>query len=334
MPTCIVADLGGTFLRCALVGDNDALTVAERIRLPGNAISRTAAVWDDIVDAIAAYARRRASDLPAGAPIAFAFPGPIVDGVPTGAPTVLGGLVDTPDVGARLAEAARRPVVMINDVSAAAWYFRERIAAERFVVVTVSSGIGAKIFDRRHPLGVIDDLPYAGEIGHLVVDGGESAPTCDCGGRGHLGSIASARGFERSARAAALADPAGFARSAAVVRFGAAAETLCNERHLVPALRLDDPWCTTLLRASTEPLTNVIRTLCVGGGLGGIVLMGGFAQALGERYRQLVVDGVGRFSDCGPSRAVMHLPVVLAGRGEEPSLVGAATFARHLRAAA
>src|SRR5450755_3629275 len=106
MPTCIVVDLGGTFLRCALVGDKDALTAAERIRLPDDAVSRTSAVWDNIVDAIAAYARRHSTDVSSRAPIAFAFPGPIVGGVPTAAPTVLGGLVDTPDIGARLADAS------------------------------------------------------------------------------------------------------------------------------------------------------------------------------------------------------------------------------------
>lgn len=112
-----------------------------------------------------------------------------------------------------LERVTRRPVVMLNDLSAAAWHLAESTPLNRFLVVTVSSGIGSKIFGRCHPLGVIDDLPYAGEIGHVVVDESSDTLVCDCGGRGHLGAIASGRGIERSARRQAALFPAAFERS-------------------------------------------------------------------------------------------------------------------------
>lgn len=329
MKTCIVADLGGTFLRCALVSDSGSLFGLERSRLPGDAFSRSETIWADIVDAIAAYASRHSAEVPAEAPIAFAFPGPIVGGkLITSAPTVLGGDCVVPDLRALLATRTGRDVVIINDVSAAAWYFGEHIWADRFVVVTVSSGIGAKIFDRKHPLGVLDDPPSAGEIGHLVVDERRTAPMCDCGGQGHLGAFSSARGFERIARAAAARDVGGFSQSANVTQFGATPATLSNEVHLVPALRADDAWTMSLLRASIKPLAGVLRALCVGSGLGSIVLMGGFAQELGETYRGLVEDAVGMLSDRGPARTRVPTPIVVARQCEEPSLIGAATYAR------
>ena len=114
------------------------------------------------------------------------------------------------------ARAHRPPRLSLNDVSAAAWYLSSRTRARRFLVVTVSSGIGSKLFDRDHPAGVIDDPPYAGEIGHVVVDPGDDAPLCGCGGRGHLGAISSGRGTERLARERA------------------AFPTLTNEEHLAP----------------------------------------------------------------------------------------------------
>ena len=65
---------------------------------------------------------------------------------------------------------------------------------------TVSSGIGSKMFDRKSSQGVIDHLPYAGEIGHIVINDDAHAPVCDCGAKGHLQAIASGRGIERAAR--------------------------------------------------------------------------------------------------------------------------------------
>jgi predicted NBD/HSP70 family sugar kinase len=328
---CVVADLGGTFLRCAIVV-GDAIGNLERIRLPGSADSGRETIWPDIVEIIGAYVARHAEDISPASSIAFAFPGPIVDGgIPASAPTVLGGNGSIPDVRALLSYRTRRDVVILNDVSAGAWYFSQRAPANRFVVVTISSGIGAKIFDRRHPLGVLDDVPSAGEIGHLVVDDDRAAPLCDCGGRGHLGAIASARGFERAVRIAALSDGPGFGRSLNVTRFGATAQKLTNEAHLVPALQAGDPWTVALLRSAVRPLAGVLRTLCVANGLDAIMLMGGFAQALGETYRSLVANAVGSLSDAGPARRDFTHRVFLAAAGEEPSLVGAAAYERMSR---
>lgn len=330
MTDCVVADLGGTFLRCAVVRAGTELTALERIRLPGTAASRRPEIWNEIVEAIARYIDRHAAHIRPSTPIGFAFPGPIVGGAVTAAPTVRGGGA-IPDVGSMLAERTGRTIGIVNDVSAAAWYFAERRTVDRFIVVTVSSGIGAKMFDRRHPGGVFDDTSFAGEIGHLVVDRTIDAPLCDCGGTGHLGAIASARGLERSVRAQARRDVAGFARSALAVRFGATPATLTNELHLLPALRAGDPWAMRLLRASIEPLAAVLRALCVGSGIEAVVLMGGFVQALGEPYRALVADAIGMLSDCGPARSGRPVTVMLATAGEEPSLLGAAAFMRRLQ---
>jgi len=59
--------------------------------------------------------------------------------------------------------------------------------------------------------------------------------------------------------------------------------------------------------------------------------MGGFAQALGEQYRSLFEDAVGMLSDRGPARADLRSGIILARADEEPSLVGAAAYARMNR---
>ena len=111
-------------------------------------------------------------------------------------PTVTGN-DQVPDLRQMIARATGRACTLLNDVSAASWHFAVRLTAERFGVVTVSSGIGFKIFDRRLGACVNDD---AGEIGHLVIDESAGARRCECGERGHLAAFASGRAVEQAAR--------------------------------------------------------------------------------------------------------------------------------------
>jgi glucokinase len=327
---CVVADLGGTFLRCALATDDGRLLDLRRLRLADDVGARGDALWPRLVESTAAYARAHETALAPGDPLVFAFPGPVVDGrfFPAGAPTVTGSGGAIPDLASALAAACGRPVLFLNDVSAAAWYFAEQCAADRFAVVTISSGIGMKLFDRNHPRRVFDELPYAGELGHIVVDRSPDAPPCDCGGRGHLGAVASGRGFERSARREALAHPAAFAASACVTRFGASARMLSNEVHLVPAVRAGDPWACDLVRRAADPLARVLLPLVIGAGLERIVLMGGFAQSVGPYYLAAVQEAFAAAGDCGPARPDVKALFALAREGEEPSLRGAAVYAQ------
>jgi predicted NBD/HSP70 family sugar kinase len=308
----IVVDLGGTFLRIGVVDGLD-LRRLEATRLAEFG-ERNGDVWDDVVASVAAFsARLEREGVPLEGGIAIAFPGPVAEGgVVAGAPTVVGASRVIPDLAAAIALATRRPAVLLNDVSAAAWYFGDRLSSERFGVVTVSSGIGAKIYDRGRRPPVLDLPPYAGELGHIVVDRGPHAPACDCGGRGHLGAIASGRGFERLARLE-LADP-----------------TLTNEADLIPALRAGEPLALALLHASVRPLAGTLAALIVGAGLERIVVIGGFARALGTLYRDVLTAELAGSFDAGPIELDLEGLVTVCGPDEEPSLLGAARFAQAL----
>ena len=231
-------DLGGTFLRGALIGTGETLTDLAKHRLAS--LLGAAGVWDRVTDTMAAYEAAHRGALPASAPIVVAFPGPVAaNSRILQAPTVAGAAA-VPDLAFALGTRTGRTVHVLNDLSAAAWYLAEYHDARRFLVVTISSGIGSSFFDRSHPARVLDDPPYAGEIGHFVVDDRDDAVVCDCGGRGHLGGIASGRGIERAARRHAAVDPAGFARSlpASLAR----GSVLNNEAHIVPSALAGDEW--------------------------------------------------------------------------------------------
>jgi predicted NBD/HSP70 family sugar kinase len=328
---CAVVDLGGTNLRCGLVSSAGKLVLQERTKLGTVPQTRGDAIWTRIVNVIAGFISDHAAAIAHDVPVAIAFPGPILDDRAVGqAPTVAGDAI-VPDIVAMVRSRVRHHVVMLNDVSAAAWYFEERMPVERFAIVTVSSGIGCKVFDRGRP-GVIDDVAYAGEIGHLIVDRSSDPLLCDCGGRGHLGAISSGRGFERFARRAAQADPAAFAASACAKQFGAVAETLNNEIHLVPAVIAGDRWANTILAATVAPLAETVGVMTIACGLEGLVIMGGFAQSLGEAYKRTLSHALGTISDCGAARVALGDFIMLAEPGAEPGLIGAARYARTRRA--
>src|SRR5207247_836890 len=81
-------------------------------------------------------------------------------------------------------------IVLENDVSAAGYRFL-RSADEDLCVVTVSSGIGNKVFIQGRPM--IGPAGRGGEIGHCRVDASPTAALCNCGEHGHLGAVSSGR---------------------------------------------------------------------------------------------------------------------------------------------
>jgi predicted NBD/HSP70 family sugar kinase len=331
MPALAV-DLGGTFLRCGVALDSGEVVAIARTRIL-NFVGGAEAdeIWEAVLSGIDAYGRENEARLEPGDPIVFCFPGPIQDGASiVAAPTVTGARSAVPDLAAELRRRTGRDVHLLNDVSAAAWYLSGIVDADRLMVVTVSSGIGSKIFDRRHPRGVIDDVPYAGEIGHCVVDRSVDAPTCDCGGRGHLGAIASGRGTERLARRRAAADPASFARSACAREFGATAQTLTNEEHFVPAVRAGDAWSLDVLQAAAQPLADVISAAAFAAGIRRVEIIGGFALEIGPRY----IECLERCLAPQSGVAGLGLPasgfVAAATPHPEACLFGAARFAGRL----
>src|SRR5262249_45125619 len=134
-------------------------------------------------------------------------------------------------------------------------------------------------------------------IGHAVVDASADAPGCDCGGRGHLGAIASGRGIEREARRRAAADPTAFAASGCASRYGATATTLTNEGHLVPAVLEGDAWAGAVVRSAVRPLARLLLPIILAIGLEKVIVIGGFALAAGQVYVRMVEDSLRELND-------------------------------------
>ncbi len=318
----LVFDMGGTNLRAARVDPaTGALDCVVSQSTPnffgddnvGDALGTLAGLLAEVADRIAG-----------GAPITaicVGFPGPVDDdGCVLAAPTVWGRqALDRFPLKALLE--ARWPgvaVEIVNDITAAGYNFVDARNRD-FVIATVGSGVGSKLFMEGKP--VLGANFRGGEIGHLRVDFSADAPVCDCGGVGHLGAIASGRGVLRSATAKAVADPPAFRGSALFDKCGGDPGRLANDM-LVDAFRRGDAWMTQTLRDCSRPLAQAFASVHLHAGIERFIVIGGFAQALGEDYRRLLCDGAQAIAwNNGFS---WERGIHLAGASDMPGLGGAA----------
>lgn len=330
--TALVFDLGGTHLRCACLTRERKLDnlIQERVRSFHDGLSFSA-IWSELLDKVVSYVESSQQLVEPNAPLAFSFPGPLrEDGSIVNAPTVSGLDEHIPDIRAELARRTGRGVYLLNDVSAASLYLARESPWDRFMVITISSGIGSKVcFRTSGNLSLFDKGPYAGEIGHLTVDESETAPTCDCGGKGHLGAIASGRGVELLARKRAIANSSLFSRSLCHRKFGATAETLSNERHIVPSIRERDAWSLNVLEQACRPLAKVLNTVILAVGLQGIFVIGGFASSVGLIYVEVLTHLLQTRNDYSPLVFTPRM-VKLGELDEQACLHGAAEYALML----
>jgi len=291
-------DIGGTHLRGAVVelrsGQARILeqqrraSPSHRVRPELSAPQRLQLV----IDFIAEFTQQ-ASTRYGVAELVAAFPGPVqgrgtVSNLATlcgpdaklGAPMPLHELLQIRLPG--------HSVLVLNDVSAAG--FRFAAEAQDFALLTLGSGIGLKVFIKGQP--ITGPNGRGGELTHMVFDRSPQAPICDCGGRGHLGALASGRAWQRAC---------------------AELKTAGSEPDL-------HEFC--------EPLARAVAMLHYSLGLEHFVFAGGLSEGLGDRLRAAIVarlaeqgwdtgqdwNGMVRLAPADDSHALIGGAFALAGR--------------------
>ncbi|MEW1696241.1 ROK family protein [Streptomyces sp. NPDC091278] len=316
-------DVGGTTLRVGtfdagaggLLPDVRRTPVDGMARFPGAPVP---VLQERVVEQIAREAERRAG-VRGSDGLCVAFAGPVGrDGTVRGAPTVWGGGGGPLPLRELLEARLPVPVLVVNDLTAAAWRYGAD-SPEAFCLLTVSSGIGNKVFRGGEVL--LDDEGHGGELGHWTYDRSPDAPECDCGGRGHLGALASGRGVLAAVRRAALADPEGYAGSALARAAAGPAEV--DNPAVAAAVRAGDPFATEVLRGTLVPLAAAIDGVFTSIGIRRYVLVGGFALAVGERYRELLVAELVRRGCFGLTDGQAGAMVVLGEDDDDHGLIGA-----------
>jgi C7-cyclitol 7-kinase len=331
----LVFDIGGTLLRAA-VYDGSSATLSEvraiespsYVRHPGHG-------WLDLRRELTTeMSRLRAEVDPSGHArlAAISFPGPVdVARRVLAAPPLWGSLGEYPFAFEDELRAAWPgvDVRVMNDVTAAGYrYLRD--ASDEFCIVTVSTGVGNKVFVGGRPL--LGPSGGGGEIGHLRVDPRPDAAPCDCGGRGHVGAIAGGRCLLATAREVAARAPEDYARSKLATAMGLDGRALTAEAIAI-AYREGDPWALARIEPAAKALGGALAAIHMAIGVERFVLIGGFALGLGPRFAAEVRAAI--HANCWQGRATAESPLAVtlgetdgrcalvgAGRGAHLALLG------------
>ncbi|HTU68073.1 MAG TPA: ROK family protein [Steroidobacteraceae bacterium] len=205
--------------------------------------------------------------------IVVAWPGPVDEGVALRSPTILGPALDR-RFDVRSAFAGRFPgatVHVMNNLTAAGYHFVGQGMTD-FCIVTVASGIGNKVFLGGAPQ--VGRGGFGGEIGHLKLTPSPASPISMH--VSELGSLASSRGTMWLDQAW----DGGVLRATAV-------DSVDND-DFVAAFRMGERRAVRVVQAAAWPLAVALGALHLGIGLEKFLIVGGFAKALGERYRRLL----------------------------------------------
>lgn len=280
--TSLVFDIGGTSLRAGLwVGGQ--LTKTCNAPSPGVDITRHPDPVGNLLERLQAMAAELLGSGQAEAKhasaVGIAFPGPIdAAGCVQQAPTLWGASLEHPvPLADHVAEAFPNSTVrVVNDVTAAGYRYVSQ--HNDFCIVTVSSGIGCKVFQAGEV--VVGREHRGGEIGHWRIDDSVNSTICECGGRGHLGAIASGRATPWQLEMLHQDSPELFVRS----RLGLGA----SNTELVEAFHDGDILARAVVLRGTQALGSALALLHLGMGIERFVIFGGFAQALGSEYINLL----------------------------------------------
>ncbi|MER7623838.1 ROK family protein [Streptomyces sp. NPDC126503] len=293
-PVYLVADLGGTTLRAGWARAGD-LTVSGVRRVAVDGITRypglsAGELQARVVDQLVRLLRECSLTAPRSpSAVAVAFAGPVGrTGTVVDAPTIWGPRGPELPLARILGREFAVPALVLNDVTAAGWRYAASDGGEDddyFCMVTVSSGVGNKVFRRGEVL--LPDDGRGGEIGHLRVDFAADAPWCDCGDRGHLGAVASGRGALHAAGVLARRFPGAFARS--VLSAACAGDPgRLSAQQVAAGVRSQDAFAVRAVTPGVRHLGRTLAALHTALGVGRFVVMGGFARAAGEPYLRLL----------------------------------------------
>lgn len=321
----LVFDVGGTHLRAGCYAHSQAvLSRSARMTTPNfrrHPRTNPKRITQKLVEAMKVLAVELGMENPEDVVVAFA--GPVdTQGNAWAAPTILGPrttLIPLRTYLERLWPQAR--IRVVNDVLAAGYRYRRHLR-DSFAIFTVSSGIGCKVFIEGIP--IVGDHGRGGELGHLRVDYSPHAPKCDCGSEGHLGAVASGRAVPLHIQRLRFLHPEDFQISP-LADLPSQLDPETYNTAFVQAFHGGDPLAVRAVQQMGSYLGRTFASLHLALGLERFVLIGGFATALGEPYRTLLVAYAANSAwDTGADWGHM---VELGAADDDSGLIGAGLFA-------
>ena len=276
----LVFDIGGENARAALSDSKGENLVRFAWRGTGslnaeaNPIQAFEAMLRDISEELGASMVAR---------ICLGVPGPVHDGIVRRLPTILGESVVNFDV----VEMARRlwpksAIWVCNELTSAGF---EKVGSgwSDFLVITLGSGIGSKIFINGHPM--LGERGFGGEIGHWRVPGAPEI-RCDCGGRGHFAGLASGRGALQYLRYQAEHQLATYSRSG--LGRDCPRPSDISSFQIVKHFLEGDDWTMAAMDKVAKIVGDAFGLLHLSVGIEKFFVTGGFGSALGSTFGQII----------------------------------------------
>lgn len=312
--TTIGVDLGGSNVRAAAVtSDGRMLRMHERLTRPERGPE---AVLEDLVACIREGCLPDPSGPVLGVGVGVAGQVDAATGVVRQAPNL--EWHDFP-LRARLEEALRLPVAVLNDVQAAAFgehAFGTGQGVAELVCLFVGTGVGGGVITRGTLLQGCTGS--AAELGHITVD--PNGPLCRCGNRGCLEAFAGGWAIARRAREAAAADPG---RNAILLDLAGGEAEQITASTVVKAAGDGNPISEQILREAGQALGIGVASIvnafnpCI------VVLGGGVVAGLPE-WIETAGQAVRSRALATNAAAVRVLPAAL---GPHAGTIGAAAWA-------
>jgi glucokinase len=283
----LAVDVGGTWLRSAVI-DGGKLILPLKKEAPGFRFNSEPLgglqelFLREMSSLVGSYAEKgfRISKL------ALAFPGPMKGGYVYGAATLWGEMsIPYPllsELKTTLREKGVTEVFAVNDVTAMGWSY---VTDENrtFCIITVSSGIGNKVFQNGQVL--TGERAIGGEIGHWYCGDAYREFVCDCGGRGHLGGVSSGRGVEKIAEK--LKE-----RFTGISEMASLRQITATD--IVEGLKKGDAFAQETLSISVVPLANAMSLINLATGVDRFIMVGGFALGCGDEYLRALTKSLDR----------------------------------------
>ncbi len=202
---------------------------------------------------------------------------------------------------------------VVNDVTALlARYMDGPAPVRKTLLITISSGIGSRLYDHRARRIPYDDTyGVQGEIGHLThtfeLDGKVINRKCECGGWNHLNAFSSGRGIGQILKILPSLDPyLGTAWCAESPEFWQESGDDFRLNIFKTRLEEGDSLATRLLDALVTPLSRTLAAaLSLDPEIDRIVMTGGVVHGLGKHYREalekaFIRDGLYQISERDP----------------------------------
>lgn len=313
----IVVDVGGTNLRIGYF-ENDALVDVQRVPVQNfhkNCGLASDALYRQFLDQLLSEIKVLLASYPT-ASVGIAFPGPVnPKGKVAYAPTLWGNRLHDIDLRTDLELLLNRKTYVLNDISAAVWRYVTP-KQEDFCLITISSGIGNKVYRKGEIL--VNEYGFGGEIGHSRVAEGIEALRCDCGGEGHLGGLASGRGTLALAQLYADLYPNELAQSP----LAAQRPEHWSTTDIVSALHANDDFAWMVCTAGQRYLVTAMRHLYHWIGIRKFIFIGGFVSAIGAPYTTRLKQILKEEDWFGMSVSELETMCALGAIDDDHSLIG------------